>query len=120
MTKKILIINESPASMGMVKKELEDEDYVVSEVKTGKEGIEAASKEKPDVVMVDIALPDINGLEVCKKIRQNSGRNAPKIIVLTAVVDVVDAIAARRAGADDFCVKSIDMSNLVEAVKKLI
>ena len=117
--KKILIIDDSRASVDAVTNALSGHDYQITSAGNGKDGIAAALKEKPDIVIVDIILPDINGLEVCKKIREKSGRSNPRIIALTGVIDAVDAVGARRAGADDFCVKSAEMSHLVEAVKKL-
>ena len=65
-------------------------------------------------------MPEMGGIEVCGAIRKKAGKDNPKIIAVTGVIDAIDAVGARRAGADDFCVKSRDMSHLVEAVKNLI
>jgi DNA-binding response OmpR family regulator len=121
MSKKILIIEDSAASAEMIARELEKiNGYEVSIANTGQEGIDAALKEKFDLIIIDIVLPDINGLTACKIIKEKLGAKSPKIITETGVIDAADAVAARKAGADDFCVKTSDMSQIIEAARRLI
>jgi two-component system response regulator ArlR len=120
MPKKILIIEDSAASADIISKTLEAEDYEISLAKDGAGGFQKAVSGEFDLVIIDIVLPDVNGLEVCREIKSKLAKESPKIIALTGVIDAVDAVAARRAGADDFCVKTKDMLNLIEAVKKII
>jgi len=120
MLKKILLIEDSIASADFISKALESEGYEISVAKNGADGFQKAIGNGFDLVIIDIVLPDINGLEVCREIKSKLAKNSPKVIALTGIVDAIDAVAARRAGADDFCVKTKDMLSLIEAVKKHI
>ncbi|MCX5700520.1 MAG: response regulator transcription factor [Candidatus Omnitrophica bacterium] len=119
MPKKILLIEDSMASADFTSKALESEGYEVSLAKNGAEGFQKAVQGGFDLVIIDIMLPDVNGLEVCREIKVKLAKECPKLIALTGVIDAIEAVAARKAGADDFCVKTKDMLSLVEAVKKL-
>jgi DNA-binding response OmpR family regulator len=120
MPKKVLIIEDSPAMVEIMSEILIDEGCRVNSAQTGKEGIAKAISEKPDIVVLDVMLPDINGIEVCKKIRESLGAGYPKIIIITGIIDAIDVVGAKKAGADDFCVKTQDMQPLKDALKKLI
>ena len=120
MSKKILIIEDSPATASLLKSAFDKEGYEALTAKNGKEGLEKESNEKPGVVIIDTLLPDINGFEVCRKIKESRGKAAPKVIVMTGNVDAIDAVKARSAGADDYLAKTSDLSPLVDAVKGLI
>ena len=87
--------------------------------KNGKEGLEKAKKELPDLVITDTVLPGIDGFEVCRQIKQKEALDT-KVIVMTGVIDAVDAVKAREMGADDYCVKATDGKPLVGAVKNLM
>lgn len=119
MSGKILIIEDSPTVLGILKEMLEGEGYEILVAENGEEGIRKATQEKPDLVISDTLLPGIDGFEVCRRIKKNQEPTAPKIIVMTGSIDAVDAIKARRVGADDYCVKTSDFSSLIEAVKAL-
>lgn len=93
--------------------------YRVELAATCIEGIDKAKNLKPELILLDTKLPDCNGIDVCREIKQKLKLPA-KIIVYTGKIDAIDAVEARRAGADDFCVKGTDPSMLIEAVKKLI
>ena len=73
---------------------------------------------KPQLVLLDLILPGIDGFEVCRQIREKL-KEGTKIIVMTGSIDAVDAVKARKFGADDYCVKTSDASTFIEAVKKL-
>ena len=75
---------------------------------------------KPDIVITDTLLPDGNGFDVCEQIKESELDPMPKIIVITGSVDAVDAVKAKRVGADDYCAKTSDCIPLVEALKKLL
>lgn len=121
MGKKILIIDDTDSDRKIVKRFLNKagyEDIVTAE--TGEQGVAAAVSEKPDLVITDTMMPGIDGFETCRRIREDHGRETPKIIVTTGAIDAVDAIKARKAGADDYCVKTSDAAQLIAAVKGLI
>lgn len=121
MAKKILIIDDTDTDRKIAKRFLNKagyDDVVVAE--TGEKGIAAAASEKPDLVIVDTLMPGIDGFETCRRIREEHGRETMKIIVTTGVIDAVDAVKARKAGADDYCVKASDSVQLIDAVNNLI
>lgn len=118
--KKILVVEDSPTISNILKAALEQEGYLVITAETGEEGVKKAILEKPDLVIIDTLLPGIDGFEVCCQIRESLGSVNPKIVVTTSTIDAVDAVKARESGADDYTVKTSDLSPLIETVKKII
>ena len=82
------------------------------------EGIKKAETEKPDLVIIDISLPDLAGFEACQEIRRVL-KGSAKIIAITNSVDANDAAKAREAGADDYVVKTKNEFAVINAVRKL-
>ena len=120
MSKKILVIEDSPAATEIVTQLLTGKGHKVTSVATGNEGIAKAIADKPDVIIIDVVLPDMNGIEVCKNIRKTLDSNQTKIIMITGFIDAIDVVSAKKAGADDFCVKTEDMQNFKDAFEALI
>lgn len=118
--KKILVVEDSPTALSMLKNALECEGYQVITSETGEEGVKKATSERPDLVITDTLLPGIDGFEVCRRIKKRPGSVDPKVIVMTGAIDAVDAVKAKESGADDYTVKTSDLSPLIETVKKLI
>ena len=121
MGKKILIIDDTESDRKIVQRFLNKAGYheIVMAV-NGEEGANMAVSEKPDLVISDTMMPGMDGFETCRQIRAALGKEHPKIIVTTGAIDAVDAIKARKAGADDYCVKASNPAELLEAVKNLI
>ncbi len=119
MGKKILIIDDNEDDLMLIKRHLNhagfDDIITATDAATG---VKKALEEKPDVVISDTVLPVSDGFEVCRQIREACGRRTP-VIIVTGVVDAVDALKARRVGANDYCAKTSDCSPLLEAIKKL-
>ena len=120
MEKKILIIDDNEQDRKIMQRFLNKAGYEeILMAETGEEGVKKAESEKPDLVIIDTMLPGIDGFEVCRQIRGIQGSSAPKIVITTGTIDAVDAVKARRMGADDYCVKTSDCLPLIEAVKNL-
>ena len=121
MDKKILIIEDTEDDLIIIKRYLVHAGYnnIIS-ADTAGDGVRKAIEEKPDVVISDTLLPGSNGFEVCQAIREKSGGTPPKIIIMTGSIDAVDAVKARKVGADDYCAKTADCSPLLAAIKKII
>jgi DNA-binding response OmpR family regulator len=120
MSKKLLIIDDNEQDRKIMERFLRKSGYQdIVTAETGEEGVEKSESEKPDLVIIDTMLPGINGFQACEQIRQKRGPDTPKIIVMTGSVDAIDAVKARKSGADDYCVKTSDSSPLLEAVKTL-
>jgi len=121
MGKKILVIDDNEVDLIIVKRCLNQAGYdEIITAEDATEGVKKAKEEKPDLVISDTLLPGSNGFEVCTRIRELYNQTTPKIIIMTGAIDAVDAVKARKAGADDYCAKTSDCSPLIEAVKKLI
>jgi len=120
MNERILIIDDDQTDRKMMKKFLEKAGFgIISMADSGEKGLEVARTEKPQVVIVDTLLPGMDGHETCRRIKE-LGPEDLKIIATTGAVDAVDAGRARKAGADDYVVKTIDYAYVVEAVQKVV
>jgi len=120
MSEKILVVDDNELYRHCVVKFFERKGFKdVIGAETGKEGIEKARTEKPDLVILDVVLPDINGLEVCRQIKDIKGLKA-KVVVNTGYIDAADIGKALTAGADNFISKAVDLSSLHKLVKKLL
>lgn len=118
MAAKILIVDDDANVRTTLTDIFAELGYEITEAASGEEALEKVSKEKPDLVLLDTSLPRIDGFEVCRQIKEVEESDT-KVIVYTGKIDAIDAVKARRVGADDYCVKGADPSLLVEAVKKL-
>jgi len=96
---------------------LEDEGYTVREAPTGKAGLEAFQAREPELVLVDLRLPDISGFEVCRAIRSQS---IVPIIIVTAQTDTYDLVAGLEAGADDYVTKPVIAKELAARIRALL
>jgi DNA-binding response OmpR family regulator len=121
MNRKVLIIDDNEQDRKIAERFLRKSGYTdVVTAETGEEGLLKTESEKPDIVIIDTMLPGINGFETCQKIRQKQGPQIPKIIVVTGSVDAIDAVKARKCGADDYCVKTSDSAPLLQAINNLL
>lgn len=112
---RILIVDDEPAIVMAVKDELLFEGYEVELVSDGPTAIETARTFEPDVVLLDVMLPGMNGFEVCEQLRQE--RPALWIIMLTVREHEVDRVRGLERGADDYVTKPFSLRELVARVK---
>lgn len=101
---KLLIVEDEP-DMRRYLVDLLEEEYHVLQARTGTEGLRTTLEKEPDLVLLDLMLPEMDGLEVCRRIRASGTVPGPKIMLLTARVDDESKITALRHGADDFLTK---------------
>ncbi|MBN1870622.1 MAG: response regulator [Candidatus Omnitrophica bacterium] len=121
MPKKILIIDDTETDRKIVTRFLNKAGYdLVLAAENGEQGVAMAASQKPDLVITDTMMPGLDGFETCRQIRAAHGQETMKIIVMTGAIDAVDAVKARKAGADDYCVKTSDAAPLMAAVKNCI
>lgn len=117
IVKKILVIEDDPHVCSVLRKGLEEEGYSIDIAMEGHEGIEIFFKLRYDLVILDIMLPTISGLEVCSKIREKS--NVP-ILMLTALGTAENVALGLNTGADDYLVKPFKFIELLARIRSLL
>lgn len=118
--KKILIIEDERDILQLVKLYLEKEGYRTVTAATGTEGLNSAKQHKPDLLVLDLMLPEIDGLEVCKRLRSAPETAMLPIIMLTAKAEETDQVIGLELGADDYVTKPFSPKALVARVKALL
>lgn len=114
---KILIVDDEPNIIELAKLYLERENYEVEGASSGQEALERQSASKPDLIILDLMLPDIDGFEVCRQIR---ARSDVPILMLTARKEDVDKIVGLELGADDYFTKPFNPRELVARVRAIL
>jgi DNA-binding response OmpR family regulator len=117
MSRKVLVVEDEPVLLETLAYNLSRHGYEVSQAATGSEALEVAHREQPELVVLDVMLPGIDGFEVCRVLRQES--NVP-ILMLTARDEVVDKVVGLEMGADDYMTKPFSMHEFLARVKALI
>jgi len=119
-SKKILVVEDERDILQLVKLYLEKEGYRVSTATTGTDGLKAARTEHPDLLVLDLMLPEMDGLEVCKRLRADQQTAALPVIMLTAKAEESDTIVGLELGADDYVTKPFSPKAFVARVKALL
>ncbi|MFP5290527.1 MAG: MtrAB system response regulator MtrA [Actinomycetes bacterium] len=114
MTPRILVVDDDTALAEMIGIVLRGEGYEVSFSHDGAEAVGAFEQSKPDLVLLDLMLPGMDGIQVCRAIREQSGT---PIIMLTAKSDTADVVQGLESGADDYVVKPFNPKELVARIK---
>src|SRR5260221_8872502 len=115
MSSRILVIEDEAEVMTILRDNLEIEGYQVDYANTGERGIDLALSNRPDLVVLDIMLPRLNGYEVCRRLRA-AGLNTP-ILMLTARDSPADRMAGLDLGADDYVGKPFDIGELLARIR---
>ena len=115
--KKIVLIEDDSDLFALVKYNLEKEGFAMAGSQTGKGALELCRRERPDLIILDIMLPDSDGLEICKGLRNHSELGNVPIIFLTARVSETDRILGLELGANDYIVKPFFIRELIARIK---
>ncbi|MDE3077724.1 MAG: response regulator [Chloroflexota bacterium] len=115
--KKILIVDDDPTVIDIIRTNLEMTGYEVIASTDGEQGLELATSQLPDLVLLDLNLPSMNGYEICSRIRKQLSTSHIPIIMLTAAASTGEKVAGMRSGADDFVTKPFDALELVARVE---
>lgn len=118
MAIKILLVEDENSVISFIKKGLTEEGYEVSVVFDGKSAISVTSKHSFDLILLDIMLPGINGLKVCKSIRKENSQ--VPILILTALGTAENVVVGLESGADDYLVKPFKFIELLARIKSLL
>jgi len=119
-SKKILIVEDEEDILDLVQLYLKKEGYRTYTASTGLEGLRQAKAEQPDLVVLDLMLTEMDGLEVCKQIRADPRLSRTPIIMLTAKAEEADTVIGLELGADDYVTKPFSPKALVARVKALL
>ena len=115
--KKILVVDDEAYIVELVKFNLEKEGYQVIVASDGRNALKMVQTEQPDLVLLDIMLPNIDGLEVCRILKQSPDTNSIPIIMLTAKGDEFDTVLGLEMGADDYIKKPFSPREMIARVK---
>ena len=117
---KILLVDDEPDILEIVGYNLSNEGYQIITAETGVEGVKKAKKEKPQLIILDVMMPEMDGIEACEQIRKVSDLSNTIITFLTARGEDYSQMAGFDAGADDYITKPIKPKVLVSKVKALL
>jgi DNA-binding response OmpR family regulator len=120
MDKKILVIEDDPATSRLVDYSLRHEGYQVITAANGLEGIRKAHNEAPDLVILDVMLPGMDGFEICHQLRSEPDTARLPILMLSAKAQEIDKNTGLKVGADDYLAKPAAPADIVDRVQKLL
>ncbi|HUN67905.1 MAG TPA: response regulator [Burkholderiales bacterium] len=116
----ILIVEDNDKNMKLARDVLQSKGYATLEAVTGEEGVRIAIEKKPDLVLMDIQLPGINGIEALRQVRADPGCARIPVVAFTASVTPTDRSQISAAGFDGFLSKPINLKEFLETVKRLL
>lgn len=120
MPAEILVVDDVPANVKLLEIKLSNEYYDVITAKNGFEAIEIAKSKKPDLILLDVMMPGMDGFETCKKLKEDVEVSHIPVVMVTALSEITDRIRGLEAGADDFLTKPINDIALFARVKSLV
>ncbi len=119
-TEKILVVEDEATILELIQYNLTKEGYQVSCVASGEKGLEAARAGNPDLVLLDLMLPGLDGLDVCKELKRDAATQGIAVIMVTAKGDETNIVMGLELGADDYVVKPFSPKILLSRVKAVL
>jgi PAS domain S-box-containing protein len=116
----ILVVEDSPVERTLVSRILENAGFIVVAVEIGGVVVETAERERPDLILLDALLPDVDGFDVCEQLRNNSATHFIPVVMLTGLHDMASIDRAYNAGATDFLTKPINHALLLHRLRYLL
>ena len=120
MGKRILVVEDEPDQLTTLKFRLEANGYEVISASDGEEGLAKAQKEHPDLILLDIMLPKMDGFEVCRRLKQDKSTSSIPVIGLTAYGRQYGEDKARAAGVNDYMDKAYEPKDLIARINSLL
>ncbi|MBD2326079.1 response regulator transcription factor [Alkalinema sp. FACHB-956] len=117
---KILIVEDEAEIAQLIQLYLEKEGFICRSCRDGRSALQVFQDMQPDLIILDLMIPELDGLEVCARIRQKPGAKDPYILMLTAKGEEIDRIIGLSTGADDYMVKPFSPKELVARVRALL
>ena len=117
---RILIVDDNPTNVKVLQTRLAAEGYEVLTAADGEEGLAAARQHIPDLILLDVMMPKLDGFEVCRRLRADAAFPFTPIIMVTAMADSKDVIAGLEAGGDEYLTKPVDHAALAARVRSML
>ena len=117
---RILIVDDNPTNVKVLATRLAAEGYEIVTASDGEEGLTAARRETPDLILLDVMMPKLDGFEVCRRLRADASFPFTPIIMVTAMADSRDVVAGLEAGGDEYLTKPVDHAALAARVNSML
>jgi len=117
---KILIVEDNPIDMTATENILADTGHTLIKATDGEQGLAKAASESPDLIVLDIILPGLNGFQVCRSLKSDAKTEKIKVIMLTTKDQDSDKFWGMKQGADEYITKPVDGEKLLQLVKKFL
>lgn len=117
---RVLVVDDDEDTLVVYDKTLSDAGYEVIMARNGKESVGTARKEKPDVIIMDIMMPEADGIGSILKLKGDDSTRSIPIIVATSVEETDDRILAENLGVDGYIVKRVNMDTLIDKIEKVL
>jgi putative two-component system response regulator len=119
-TQTVLVVDDVVENCALVADYLEDVGCAVRTANSGAEALEYLGREPADLILLDVEMPGMSGLEVCRRVKESAATSMVPVVIVTAYSAVDDRVAALEAGADDFLAKPVEQTELVARVRSLL
>jgi DNA-binding response OmpR family regulator len=117
---KVLVVDDDPVIVRLLEVNFEMEGFEVVSAVDGADGVEKAKAEQPDVIVSDVMMPKLNGLELCEALKADASTSTIPVVLLSAKAQVTDIRAGLDAGADDYVTKPFEPLELIDRINKLL
>lgn len=120
MSARILIVDDTPLNVKLLAAKLARDYYVVSTAENGEDALKKAMQEKPDLILLDVMMPVMDGFETCRRLKADPATAPIPVVIITALTDVADRVRGLEEGADDFLAKPINDLALMARIRSLL
>jgi twitching motility two-component system response regulator PilH len=117
---RILIVDDSPTQINVLSRMLAKQGYEVISAEDGAQGVDKASSEQPDLILMDVVMPNLNGFQATRQITKNPHTSHIPVIMLTSKDQETDKVWAERQGARDYLTKPPNEADLLQKIKALL
>jgi adenylate cyclase len=117
---KVLVVDDLPQNVKLLADLLRAKGYLVATAASGAEALDKVESERPDLVLLDVMMPEMSGYEVCRKIRDNSASGILPVVMVTSLDPAQERIRGLESGADDFLSKPVNQAELMARVRSLV